>query len=622
MTSNSRCLLSTGLLLAMALYTVGSAAQVAPGSEHHARIAYMRGMNPNAAGATTNPQNMSYFGGALLPSTTTYAFWWGKPSDFPSDARDGLDDFLDGLDASPFLDVADQYLFGQKARTRFGGNLFDYSAPPLQPVDLTTGFFSLAPEICKVLSANGQTPDPKGLYIIYTSNFPNENLYCAFHGYDTCADGTVLDIIYVPNFTSTLSSVSGCGSDFDPLFSPNKHSEATRAMASATAHEFMESITDPNGDGWTNATTGDEVADPCVYLYQSWVPVTDDRWKLQEIWSNQAGGCAQGSGRNARVLGATSHAGAITTFDIPTATNGIFAQGINIFGAVAGDFVDANNSYHGFVRDVHGNITTFDSPGAANSVTLSGTFANSINDQGTAAGLFVDSNFVNHGFVRDSRGNFTTIDAPGAASATNVQSINAVGAVAGYYVDANSVSHGFVRTSMGDFLTFDAPGANTLLDGGTTALSINAIGGVAGNYLDANSISHGFVRHANGTIATFDAPGANQGTYAQSINDLGVIVGYYTDAQFVSHGFVRGPLGNITTFDDPYATSGTFAYSINANGSVAGYYTDANGFPQGFVRDKYGSFFAITAPGTNYGNVVRSINDVGATAGYETKATF
>jgi hypothetical protein len=83
---------------------------------------------------------MTYHGGTVLPSPTTYAIWWGKPSDFPSDERQKIDELLEGLDGSAYLAIADQYMLGQKAHTHFGGNLFDDSAPPAQdPIPIILG---------------------------------------------------------------------------------------------------------------------------------------------------------------------------------------------------------------------------------------------------------------------------------------------------------------------------------------------------------------------------------------------------------------------------------------------------------------------------------------------------
>src|SRR3974390_2397914 len=53
----------------------------------HRGIEYMRGAAPNradsaSAAATNNAQDVTYNGGLVFPTSTTYAFWWGLPSDF------------------------------------------------------------------------------------------------------------------------------------------------------------------------------------------------------------------------------------------------------------------------------------------------------------------------------------------------------------------------------------------------------------------------------------------------------------------------------------------------------------------------------------------------------------
>jgi uncharacterized membrane protein len=469
---------------------------------------------------------MTYFGGQLLPNATIYAIWWGKPSDFPADAREGIDDFLENLDGSAYLAIADQYMFGQKTHTHFGGNLFDSSAPPVQvPATPDTFVDDVVAEVNKVLTANGMKADPAALYAVYVSNFPNENFFCAFHNFGK-TQGTLIHIIYVPNDTS---AVSFCGTNLDPFFTPNRHSEATRAMANSTAHEVMESITDPNIDGWINPTFGTEIGDPCNFIFQTPVPLADSsRWKIQEIWSNEVGGCVQGAGRNARVLGAFSRSSAITTFDIPAAAYGTFSQSTNILGAVVGYYQDASFEFHAFLRDSLGNIATIDPPGTG----PGGAFANSINAEGAIAGNYFDTNFAFHGFVRDSQGNFTTLDLGAGGASAN--SINDKGVIAGSYPVANGAFRGFVRDALGNFVTFDAPGAVNAPFGGTAPLSINVNGAVTGYYLDANFLSHGFVRGQDGTMSTFDALDASEGTLPQSINDSGTIAGYFTDANLLS----------------------------------------------------------------------------------------
>lgn len=553
-----------------------------------------------------------------MANSTTYAFWWGNSADFPPDAQQGLDEFLEGLDGSAYLAIADQYMFGTKPHTRFGGNIYDHSPLSPNPIDPVTGADVFGAEVCSVLSAKGVKPDPNGIYMVYTSNYPPDMLSsfgaCAYHEYASCSDGTNIQIDFVPNTSSVLSE---CGpSDVSPLFTSNKRSEGTRAMANMSAHEFMETITDPYYDGWEEFSGFTEVGDLCDFVFERGVPIGESQWKIQDIWSNQTGGCAQGAGREALVVGDISSSGATSVFDVPEAIYGMFSRRINSKGVVAGEWIDAGNGEHAFVRDNHGSIASFNAPGDGFGGS---TGVTGINAAGTLTGGYADANIIFHGFLRDNAGTFSTIDAPNSGSVqfagTKARNINSNGDVAGDYRDSNYLSHGFVRTNVGSYLNFDVPGAASLFLNGTWSESINSSGDVAGEYDDAKSVKHGFVRHSNGSITTFDAPHAPNGTFANAINDGGTIAGDFVDSNFVSHGYVRDPRGNIATFDAPGSFFGTFAYGINASGEVAGYYSDANGFPHGYVRDKAGSFQVTQIPWANFGSVNRGINDAGSTAG-------
>jgi len=78
-------------------------------------------------------------------------------------------------------------MLGNKAHTRFGGNIFDPSpSPTVHPADPILGNDLITPELLKVLQDNGLEPDPSAVYILYASNFPALPSYdrdCAFHGY-------------------------------------------------------------------------------------------------------------------------------------------------------------------------------------------------------------------------------------------------------------------------------------------------------------------------------------------------------------------------------------------------------------------------------------------------------
>src|SRR6516165_8006688 len=90
------------------------------------------------------------------------------------------------------------------------------------------------------------------------------------------------------------------------------------------------------------------------------------------------------------------------TFDVPGAGTGPFqgtaGYAINPAGEIAGQYLDASNVYHGFVRTPNGAISTFDAPGAGTGL-FQGTAVRSINPEGAIEGFSVDASNVLHGFL-------------------------------------------------------------------------------------------------------------------------------------------------------------------------------------------------------------------------------
>jgi len=281
---------------------------------------------------------------------------------------------------------------------------------------------------------------------------------------------------------------------------------------------------------------------------------------------------------------------------------------INPAGAMIGFCADANSVYHGILRAPDGAITRFDAPGAGASAGQ-GTFTawpNGINPAGAITGDFLDANNVYHGFLRSPDGAITRFDAPGAGTGAfqgtlvslfqpaSSGGINDEGEITGTYVDGNNIVHGFLRPRDGVITTFDAPGAGTVTGSlpGTYPAGINAAGVIAGAYFDNGILGHGLLRARDGAFTAFQVPGAGlgpfQGTVALAINPEGTVTGNYVDANGAFHGYLRTPDGAITKFDVPGASTvageGTLPYSINAAGVIAGYYFDKNNVVHGFLR--------------------------------------
>jgi hypothetical protein len=288
---------------------------------------------------------------------------------------------------------------------------------------------------------------------------------------------------------------------------------------------------------------------------------------------------------------------------------------MNSAGAITGSVIDASYGYHGFLRSPDGTFTVFDAPGApvtgTGVYTFRGTHGFNINNSGEIAGNYWDANDVGHAFLRAPNGTITTFDAPGAGTEPFqgtwysfyiyqfFYALNSAGTYTSVYTDANNVGHGFVRSGSGKLTEFDAPGAGTKANNGdlpanqgTFPISINPGGEIAGSYVDANNVMHGFVRAPGGKFTTFEVPGqgtgAGQGVAVNNNNPNGAVAGLYLDANFVQHGFVRTPGGTFTTFDAPFADTvdayyGTFVSGLNPAGLLTGYVLDTNSVYRAFV---------------------------------------
>ena len=264
-----------------------------------------------------------------------------------------------------------------------------------------------------------------------------------------------------------------------------------------------------------------------------------------------------------------------TIFDPPGSTNTL-PRSINPMGVIIGQYTDASNVVHGFLRAPDGNITTIDPPGSIY------TDPTSINLAGAIAGFFTDASHVGHGFLRDLDGTFTLVDPPSSTHIIHGLSINPAGVIAGLYQDYDDIEglprvHGFVRERDGTFTTFDFPGWSFLLST-PYALGINPAGAITGAYEaftdPGTGIAHGFVRAPDGAITTLDPPGSPF-TIPWSINPAGAITGQYVDGSAVMmHGFLRAPDGTITTLDPPGSIY-TVAQAINPGGTIVGGYAEA-----------------------------------------------
>jgi hypothetical protein len=229
---------------------------------------------------------MQNHGGPVLRSSTTMAIYWGTQWNTPSFAGDkiqGLDRFFSGINGSSYAATATEYSDSTgfiTANSLYLGHVVDATAAPSRA--LTTA--GAVAEGCKVVNNN---PDPNALYLIYTATGAGKVNYCAWHSWGNCPNGSRIQVAYMPN----LDGIAGC----DPQDTTTGNSQGLAALANVTAHELLETITDPRGTAWYDSS-GSENGDKCAWSF----PVSagnpaglstltnGSMWKLQMEWSNAA----------------------------------------------------------------------------------------------------------------------------------------------------------------------------------------------------------------------------------------------------------------------------------------------------------------------------------------------
>jgi uncharacterized membrane protein len=121
--------------------------------------------------------------------------------------------------------------------------------------------------------------------------------------------------------------------------------------------------------------------------------------------------------------------GGYQTIDVPDAA-ATAALGINNHGQMVGSYIDAQGTYHGFVRDRNGAVTTLpEAPGA--DAASGGTQPASINERRQIVGLAYDAQGGSRAFLFE-RGRFRMIDGPRAVY-TRALDANNSGQIVGDY---------------------------------------------------------------------------------------------------------------------------------------------------------------------------------------------
>jgi hypothetical protein len=195
----------------------------------------------------------------LLPDNRacpTIAACWGNP-----------EQFLHDLNRSEYIHVTDQYV-GTQEHSRYpvgvsGSLTYKIPAKPLTDADIQAVVHAM---VALDGGLSGYHHEyhvflPPGQDECFDSTFATcaSNAFCAYH-----SSADFKDVGHVIYSVEPFANVPGCSSLQPDGSSPSSQN-------SILSHEMIESITDPDGDAWWNATGdldlfGFEIADECQWI--------------------------------------------------------------------------------------------------------------------------------------------------------------------------------------------------------------------------------------------------------------------------------------------------------------------------------------------------------------------
>lgn len=247
----------------------------------------------SAAPPVDSPFDLTYFGGAVVNSATSYnvyvncadgpAACWGTGKLTPAT-------FLRDLNHDGFIRLMNEFI-GSDAKGHFPvaelSTTADFSTPNTASLEDIFGIVFSASSFTGAIgySAIYHIFLPQGTDMCFDAQtcYSPDNfdtfVFCAFHfSVDFDADTHVLFTVEPYQF------VPGCSI---PGQTPHGVIDAT---ASTVSHELMETMMDPDGNAWFNGLTGNEGSDLCSAIGSNEF-IGNHQYFIQKEYSNKVHGC-------------------------------------------------------------------------------------------------------------------------------------------------------------------------------------------------------------------------------------------------------------------------------------------------------------------------------------------
>ncbi len=227
---------------------------------------------------------VTYQGGAVQHTQKVFTIFWNPSGPaFPAGYQTTINQFVQDLNGTPYYAIGSQY----NDAAGYVSTVLLYGGTWLDTTNVFTDtaltYQDLLDEVGRAQAANGWTSDANSYFQIYTpSGISNSYTnICGLHYFSN------------PAFGQILFPQAGC---FAPSPSPN--GREVDAAITVSAHEIMETLTDPRGDGWYFADTSGEIGDRCNFNFGaraadgSNVTLGGHEYIIQQEWSNASSGCA------------------------------------------------------------------------------------------------------------------------------------------------------------------------------------------------------------------------------------------------------------------------------------------------------------------------------------------
>ena len=312
-----------------------------------------------------------------------------------------------------------------------------------------------------------------------------------------------------------------------------------------------------------------------------------------------------------------------------------YADFVSGLGNIVGSYVDAEGTYHAYLRGPGGSFATLGIPEIPN---LEYFYLHGINDALVAVGRAKATDGVPITFA----GNPVALQAfkvPDSVS-TEGWNVNQDGSIVGHYDSADGRRHGFIARPLQPtpvrpppdlsytFESIDVPGVDflavtassdffdyagnmrgpdgekdiafTLIDGvfkihdfpgsqGTYFYALGNNGVAAGHYKDSEGLFHGVILE-NGELRQYDFPDSIETEIYGYSDSTGALTGSFVDASGVRRGF-----SGDTIVERPGAVA-TYADFVSWTGHIVGSYVDTEGIYHAYMRSSFGRFLSIDLP--------------------------